>query len=310
MIQNRNQPRRSSGGAAALPGWSLLPCLAAGCLLAASSGCAPPVPEVGAEDTPRFDSFASSQFPQAPIGDEGPGERTSTGFSPEVPLGSLSATDQGSQFENHAFELQERQREQQSQSSLQKFERLFEKREFAKALAVIEPLVRERPDDPQVLLGAAATYRETGDSIRAVPLLERVIVLAPEHAAARKLLCIIQTEQGRTAAAMSQIEPLIAAGTDDAEVFALRAAVRLKAGNLPEAEADAARSLEIDPQTHKALLVRCMLRLQKGELDGAREDLLAARRAGALESSCAPLTDELKRRTAARQQAGSASPQP
>jgi tetratricopeptide (TPR) repeat protein len=190
------------------------------------------------------------------------------------------------------------------------FDRHFKAGQFSEALGSLDSALRERPDDPDLLYLMACTHRADDHSNRAIPILERVIGIDPKHLDARKLLCIIWTEAGRSAAAAAQIDPLIADGTADSEAYALRATARLRSGDLANAAADAETSLQIDPQTHQALLVRCAVRLHTGQLNEARDDLDAARQAGAPDGSWQPLSQELDRRVAAQKQSGHPEPAP
>jgi Tfp pilus assembly protein PilF len=76
------------------------------------------------------------------------------------------------------------------------------------------------------------------------------------------------------------------------------------------AAADAEQALQIDPQMHKAFLVRCALEIRQGKLDAARDDIVAARKAGAPESNWMPLSEELARRVAKQKRQSDASAAP
>jgi len=181
---------------------------------------------------------------------------------------------------------------------MEQYQAHIEKKEFPEALSTLESLLRDRPDDPALLYLIAATHRAAGNSNQAAPTLQRVITLDPQHAPARKLLCIIWTETGRCTEAEAQINELIEDGTADAEAWALRGAARLRCGDMAGAAADAEQALQIDPKMHKAYLVRCALEIRQGKLDAARDDIVAARKAGAPEGNWMPLSEELARRLA------------
>jgi predicted Zn-dependent protease len=196
------------------------------------------------------------------------------------------------------FDTRARQRTQSPRAAMDEYQAHMKEGRFPEALSTLESLLSDRPDDPALLYLIAATHRAAGNSNQAAPTLQRVITLDPQHVPARKLLCIIWTETGRCTEAEAQINQLIEDETADAEAWALRGAARLRCGDMAGAAADAEHALQIDPKMHKAYLVRCALAIRQGKLDAARDDIVAARNAGALESNWMPLSEELARRVA------------
>lgn len=206
-----------------------------------------------------------------------------------------------SRIVTRGFDARARQNSKSPRTVMLEFQKHFDNERFSEALSTLESVLRDRPDDPALLYLIAVTHRAAGQSNLAVPTLERVIAIDPQHVNARKLLCILWTEEGRCTEAEAQMNPLIAAGTADAEAWALRGAARLRGGDLSNAAADAAQSLQIDPQLPNALLVRCAVLMRQGQLDAARDDLDSARKAGAPEAHCEALSQELDRKTAEQQ---------
>jgi predicted Zn-dependent protease len=211
---------------------------------------------------------------------------------------------------DRGFDARARQSSKSPRAAMEEFQQHFENERFPEALATLESVLRDQPDDPKLLYLIAVTHRAADHSHQAAPTLERVIAIDPQHLGARKLLCIIWTEDGRCTEAEAQINPLIAAGTADAEAWALRGAARLRCGDLANAAADAAQSLQIDPQMHKALLVRCAVQMRQGQFEAAQIDLAAARKAGAPDASWQPLSQELARKLADQQRKSGAPSAP
>lgn len=286
MLRQLLQPRRHAGGAAPCAGARRL--VVASSLVAVFAGCGSGLDEPRHAIDPRD---APAIMPRrVDIRAEEPALPDSEVFAGADPLEPLTPPQRVS---INAVSSKGGTRAESIQTLQGSVEDLIQAGRYEEAHKLVRDARRDRPDDPKLLYLMAFAYFTEGDLNRAEPVLNRVLKLDSEHVSARKLLSALLTADGRCRAAVEQIESVIAGGDADAEAYTLRAAARLRCGDLSAAEQDATAALQRDPSWTRAFLVRCAARLRIGSIPAAREDLKAARKAGAPGNELQLLESEL-----------------
>ena len=151
---------------------------------------------------------------------------------------------------------------------------------FDHALALIEA---EPAADEEERLGIvhwrSAVIAESGDTGRAIELLDEVLRRHPDHALLLNERCWIRAIAGvELDLALADCDRAIGVEPRSAAILDSRAMVKLRLGRLGEAIADANAALALSPALSASLYVRGVARLRNGDSEGAAADLAAARR--------------------------------
>jgi tetratricopeptide (TPR) repeat protein len=158
-------------------------------------------------------------------------------------------------------------------------------REWPEALAALDQIAsRGLPlsADDRAIRAVAFAEREGADPDRARASLERAYRDAPAHFAVLEALTRMDLRAGRAEPALERIERTIADARPGARVLALRAEVLAELGQLPRAEADALRALEMAPELPGAVDLVIRIFSAEQRLDLAQRALAQAEAAGAL----------------------------
>lgn len=143
----------------------------------------------------------------------------------------------------------------------------------AEAIALVEPLLRERATHPRVAALAASAYLAAGQGPRALEIAEAAL---REHS--REPILLAAKAQIHLAA--SEWQPALEAlriATEveprDAALQADRGRAARELGQIEEARAAFQAAIEIDPANAQALATLLAIQLETGDLDGAGQTL-------------------------------------
>lgn len=136
-------------------------------------------------------------------------------------------------------------------------------------------LLRERPDDPALLLAAGENELQAGAALQAEAYLAKALALAPQHGLMRRLLAQAQLRLDQPARALMTLAPLVDAPRADPDVLALAAEARLRNGEPAAADALHARLAALQPSDPRLRALVASAGLGKGR-DAAVLDELRA----------------------------------
>ena len=136
--------------------------------------------------------------------------------------------------------------------------------EFRNALQI-------QPKSPDALYLSGQVAERRGDLRAAVSLYQGAIDAKPgqdqiDAAAALGRLFAIGGAPDR---ALKLVEPLLARHPDNAELLVVRSAARLRTQNLPGAQSDVERALQLDPRNARAVGLLAGMKRDAGDVDGA-----------------------------------------
>ncbi|MCA9319966.1 MAG: tetratricopeptide repeat protein, partial [Planctomycetes bacterium] len=113
---------------------------------------------------------------------------------------------------------------------------------LTKIAACLEGQAAHERSEARYELAAAASARGAPDE--AIALLEDSVAGNPHHAGSWHALAVLRSERGPPDRALAALDGAVEAGAGTAEIFALRGALRLQAGQLEGAESDLRKALE------------------------------------------------------------------
>ncbi|HYC73619.1 tetratricopeptide repeat protein [Brevundimonas sp.] len=156
--------------------------------------------------------------------------------------------------------------------------------------------LRSYPDDPFVLGVRSQAYLDMGEWEKALADLRKVRELRPASAEIDLQEIDLQeitilTEAGRLEEAAAAAAGLVERNPTDVEVMQLQASVLQRKDDFDGAEAVLDRAVALEPDHPLLLLDRAAIRLQRGNLEGARADMavvrpIARESAGLLNNLC------------------------
>jgi len=128
--------------------------------------------------------------------------------------------------------------------------------DHGRAREAYQGLLRERPDDPDLLLGAGENELQAGAALQAEAYLAKALAQSPQHALARRLLAQAQLRLDQPARALVTLAPLTDAARPAPDVLALAAEARQRNGESAAADALLARlaALQVGDPRLRALV--------------------------------------------------------
>lgn len=161
---------------------------------------------------------------------------------------------------------------------------------YIDAVVEFSVALRAAPDDPFALAMRASAYLGLKDYRRALADLDRVATLTPGLEADVNRAGVL-VEAGRAAEAVPIMDAAAQRDPANVDVRNLQGTIREAAGDLEGAEAAFSEGLAIESDHPVVLIARARVRLLRGDLEGGRADLAAARpsaagNAGLLNNMC------------------------
>jgi len=152
--------------------------------------------------------------------------------------------------------------------------RLMNAREFGEASRVLADHLQREPDDLAALTLSAEAGIALGVAHKVLPMLEKVLGLAPGFLRARILYANALMLTDRLTEALRIVEPVIAQRTDDAELVNLLSRIHTECGDYAGAAKANRELVRLDPESPEALTnLGDSLRF-----DGKREEAIATYR--------------------------------
>ena len=193
----------------------------------------------------------------------------------------------------------------------------------AGALTLVQQGLERYPNDPVLALASADLLERSGDTPGAEVALSASLAANSDNVQVANALAILQAKRGdteaardtlasvgsqnevssfnlaqlylqagQTDAALTTLEPLVAANPDDAELQALYGNALGRAGRTQEADAAFERALSIDPNLESARRARSLAEQQNALTGGQRVELNAAAAAALAEGQSALQTGD------------------
>ncbi|MFB1481150.1 tetratricopeptide repeat protein [Corallococcus sp. RDP092CA] len=161
---------------------------------------------------------------------------------------------------------------------LREVDRLRRGGRYTSALALARTLAEAHPTQVRVLVEVGLTLGVWGGQpAEALPWFDRVLELAPGHVATRYHRALALARLGRHGEAVEEFARVEAAGFRKALVLHMKRAESLEAlGRLTDAEADWTAALAEDRGNPWLLQQRARSRVRSGRTDAAEADLTAA----------------------------------
>jgi len=158
---------------------------------------------------------------------------------------------------------------------------LLEAREYDRAARRLEALAATLaadhvPSPGDILAQAANVWLLDGRADLALRAIELALQYDPDRAVYLIDRGRIRAEQGDHAAALRDLDQALALNPDDDDAAAFRASALRHLGRADEALAAIDQALILNPNNPSARLERGILRLQRGDREGARADWLHA----------------------------------
>jgi len=151
----------------------------------------------------------------------------------------------------------------------------FWKKDYKKARELSQAMLRTLPDNPDILQLAGAIEAELGSLIVAESHFAKVLQLRPQQQISRRNLGQVYLRLGQPAKALETLQPLLAAGTRDAEVHALAGKAEVMLGNAAQAEASFKRAVALRPDNTRVRTALALTHLTRGNADTAFSELEA-----------------------------------
>lgn len=149
------------------------------------------------------------------------------------------------------------------------------RKDFARARALSQTLLRGAPDNPRVLLLAGQTELALGSLTQAETLLKKAVLAEPDAAEPRLSLARAQLRSGQAVRALESIQSMIDSSTPSAEALALAGQAQLLRGDFKKADASFARALAIKPGDAGIRTAQAMAMMRQGQADQALRELQA-----------------------------------
>ncbi len=126
---------------------------------------------------------------------------------------------------------------------------LLKAHQIDQAEPFLQPLLRERPDDPGVLIHAARLAFESDRHQEGSRYLERVLVLEPDHREALLLAAFTHLGNRDPRAALAQAERALSLAPDDLEALNLLGSIQIALGMKDRAAQTVNRRREVERRT-------------------------------------------------------------
>lgn len=171
----------------------------------------------------------------------------------------------------------------------------LEQGELQVAQELGENLLKQSPDNVDLLYLAGAVEARRNSLDRAVDLLGKAVAAAPEPLRPRMLLAQTLLRRGDADKCLQTLQPLLKRDPAPAEALVLAAAATARGGDGAKAEQWLARAVDADPQNVQGRVGLAVARIGRGEVD---EGLKQLRAVGASTPDLTPdttLVDQLAR---------------
>ena len=123
----------------------------------------------------------------------------------------------------------------------------YAKADYPRARALFQAVLRDAPDQPAALLGAAETELRLNAASAAEKLAAKALRVAPTSARARQILAMVYLRTGQPARVLSTLDGLVGNTNISPEVLAIAAQAHLMNGNAAAADQLYARLAALNP---------------------------------------------------------------
>lgn len=149
----------------------------------------------------------------------------------------------------------------------------FWKRDYKRARELSQALLKVMPASPGVLLLAGAIEGQLGSLVLAESHLVKALQINPRMGFARLNLGEVYLRLGQPAKALETLQPLLAAGVRDADLYALAGQAQLSLGDAKAAESAFRQAVSIKPDNTRVRTALALTHLGRGEADAAFAEL-------------------------------------
>ena len=149
----------------------------------------------------------------------------------------------------------------------------FAKEDFKKARELTQALLRLAPNSSEILYLAGAIEQQLGAVVLAESHFAKALQINPDLQAARRHLAQVYLQVGQPARALDILQPLMAAGTPDATLYALAGMAYLSVGNPVSAEQAFRQALSIKPDLNRVKTALALSHLNRGDAQTAFNEL-------------------------------------
>jgi superkiller protein 3 len=140
---------------------------------------------------------------------------------------------------------------------------------FREAIAILEQLQRDKPDDLVLMAHLGQVYVAAGRDADGVSLLERVIARQPDRFEAHVDLATGYMHLGNFAKARAAVQRAIALNASFAPAYETLGLVQWRDGRARDAVEAFDRSVQLDPRNARALVWKAMVETNDGRTDDA-----------------------------------------
>lgn len=152
---------------------------------------------------------------------------------------------------------------------------LVENKRGAEAVKVLEPLLAETPNDPDLLSLASDAYEAAGDTPKAVSLLRQAIVLDPANAAYYTSFAVLCLDHESFQVGIDMIDAGLKRITNDASLYISRGLLYAQIAKYDEAEADFKTAETLDSAQSLSAYAIDLAELQKNSSENALTNVRA-----------------------------------
>ena len=140
---------------------------------------------------------------------------------------------------------------------------------FREAIAILEQLQRDKPDDPVLMAHLGQVYVAAGRDADGVSLLERVVARQPDRFEAHVDLATGYMHLGNLAKARAAVQRPVALNPTFGPAYETLGLVQWRDGHTRDAVAAFDRSVQLDPRNARALVWKAMVETNDGRADDA-----------------------------------------
>lgn len=151
----------------------------------------------------------------------------------------------------------------------------LEQGELPAAQELSDNLLKQSPDNADLLYLAGAIEARRNSLDRAIDLLGKAVAAAPEPLRPRMLLAQTLLRRGDADKCLQALQPLLKRDPAPAEALVLAAAATARGGDAAKAEQWLARSVGVDPQNVQGRIGLAVVRIGKGDVDEGLKQLRA-----------------------------------